>query len=64
MFPPERILLQAWLFSWSYLSRHYFLPSKCEIMQFILLYIQKIYGSKKIIPTFLLDPVFNYQLEE
>jgi hypothetical protein len=34
------------------------------IIQFGLLYIQKRYGSKKVIPRFMLEPVFNYKLED
>jgi len=31
-----------------------------SFIKFALLYIQKIYGSKKVIPQFLLPPIYNY----
>lgn len=35
-----------------------------DIFQYSLLWIQKIYGPKKIFPKFMLPPVFDYKLEE
>jgi hypothetical protein len=62
MLPFKCLWFQARLFTWNYLPYSNFLSGKLKIMQFILLYIQKHYGSEKIIPTFLRDKLFNYLL--
>lgn len=33
-------------------------------MQYGLIFTQRLYGNKKVIPRFLLEPVFDYKLEE
>lgn len=35
-----------------------------SLYQLGLVYIQTLYGSKKVLPSFLLEPVFDYKLEE
>ncbi len=64
MFSPKYFSLIAWLHSSYYLFLSHWISGRSYIIQFGLLYIQQRYGSKKVIPRFMLEPVFNYKLED
>lgn len=38
--------------------------STFSIIKYFLLYMQRIYGPKAVVPRFFFDPVYNYKFEE
>jgi len=60
VFPLQHFQDETRLYAGLHLPLHFTLSSNPYLIKFFLLYIQKLYGSKKVIPKFLLPPNNNY----
>jgi hypothetical protein len=64
MFPWKYLYAAARLCAHGNLSYPHLIASKQSYIQYGLLVVQKMYGSKKVLPGFLLEPVYDYFLHE
>lgn len=62
--PVQYLRLTAWLHPLRALHTSHWHSGTIVDIQFGLLFAQQLYGNKKVMPSFLLEPVFDYKLEE